>query len=68
MFLGKWRETTVAIKLLSQSMFLGPNTLDEASGAMAHSHSPRWHRCAYTSPGSSSRASLPACSAASMLL
>ena len=45
-FLGKWRETTVAIKLLSQGMFVGANALDDANGsAMASQRWQRWVVC-----------------------
>ena len=50
-FLGKWRETTVAIKLLSQSMFssahAGAGDADDG-GLMAAAQ--RWHPCASPSP------------------
>ena len=51
-FLGKWRETTVAIKLLSQSMFSsahagGAGDADDG-GMMAAAQ--RWHPCARRAP------------------
>ena len=46
MFLGKWRETTVAIKLLSQSMFSSATAMannPDDGGLMAAAQ--RWHPC-----------------------
>ena len=43
-FLGKWRETTVAIKLLSQSMFSSAGADDADDGGLMAA-AQRWHPC-----------------------